>query len=102
MEAFPAWMCCLVGWMAGMHVVVRALAGCVLEQRCCWCWSSCASGWLSRDLGHPSLGAAVRAWPLVSVQLQPWQSAAVPASAEAPGLLRAHAHPGGCKLPKGF
>lgn len=39
---------------------------------------------------------------LVPLQLWPWQSGAVLAGAEAPGLLQAHAYPGVCKLPKGF
>lgn len=64
---------------------------------------------------YPWLGAVVPACPLVSL-CGPWgpclhgpwrpcppamaECCRVPA--EAPGLLRAHAHPAGCKLPKAF
>lgn len=81
-------------WWGGLWL------GALVEQRCCWCWSSCAGAWAGTPVTsvilHPWLGAPV------CPQLRPWQSRAVPAGAEAPGLLRAHARPGGCDLPKGF
>lgn len=84
------------GMDAGARVLLRALAAALVEQRCCWCWLSWAGALGISVIPHPWLGAAV------SPQLRPWHRRAVPAGAGTPALLRAHARPGGCELPKGF